>query len=104
LLQDDIVCEVEFDEQPYKVTFSWAKSISEKDPELYTFYSVFFKNIMRRLNFERVGRNCFNPKKAKVIQGLEVWPGFYSSIQKVEEGALIQIDLTSKVIRKDTLM
>lgn len=39
------------------------------------------------------------------MQGdLEVWPGFYSAVQKLECGPVIQIDLTSKVIRKDNFL
>jgi hypothetical protein len=58
------------------------------------------------MNFERVGRNCFNPAGAKSFNnyGLEVWPGFYSAMQKLEIGPLIMIDLTNKVIRKDTVL
>lgn len=58
------------------------------------------------MNFERVGRNCFNPAGAKHFNnhGLEVWPGFYSAMQKLEIGPLIMIDLTNKVIRKDTVL
>ncbi len=58
------------------------------------------------MSFERVGRNCFNPKAAVELNqyNLEIWPGFYSAMQKLEYGALVQIDLTNKVIRKDTVL
>ena len=37
---------------------------------------------MRKINFERIGRNCFNPQAAKSISNydLEIWPGFYSAM------------------------
>lgn len=74
--------------------------------ELFTFYSIFFKSIMRRLDFERIGRNCFNPKKARHLSqhNLEVWPGFYSAMQKLEAGPLMLIDLTNKVVRSDKVL
>jgi len=61
---------------------------------------------MRKLSFERIGRNMFCPKKAKVISqhNIEVWPGFYSAMQKVEAGSLIQLDLTNKVVRSDNVL
>nr|AEX87965.1 Otiwi3 [Sterkiella histriomuscorum] len=63
-------------------------------------------NLMRKMDFERIGRNCFNPKAAKSISNhnLEVWPGFYSAMQKLESGPLIMLDLTNKVVRKDTVL
>jgi aubergine-like protein len=93
----------ELDGQAYNVTVTFSKSINESDNELYTFYSIFFKNLMRKINFERIGRNCYNPKQATFLtqHNLEVWPGFYSAMQKLESGPLMMIDLTSKVIRKD---
>ncbi len=88
------------------VKIAYSKTIKAGDIELYSFYSLFFKDLMKKMNFERVGRNCFNPAGAKHFNnhGLEVWPGFYSAMQKLELGPLIMIDLTNKVIRKDTVL
>ena len=85
---------------------AWSKSIKQGDMELFTFYAIFFKNIMRKMAFEAIGRNCFNPRASKSISqhNLEVWPGFYSAMQKLECGPLIMIDLTNKVIRKDSVL
>jgi hypothetical protein len=49
------------------VKVAWSKTIKSNDIELYSFYSLFFKNLMKRMNFERVGRNCFNPSAAVKI-------------------------------------
>jgi hypothetical protein len=64
LMKDDKVYVTEYDGQKYEVKISWTKSIKPNDMELYSFYSIFFKNLMKLMNFERVGRNCFNPKAA----------------------------------------
>ena len=60
--------------------------------------------LMKRMAVEQIGRNCYDPSKAKTIGGLEVWPGFYSAMQWFETGPTIQIDLTSKVARKDKVL
>lgn len=104
-ITDDLIIPVEHDEQKYTVKLSWAKDFGESDQkEYYAFMSIFFKRLMGRLSFQRDGRNMFNPKKAKNIQNLEIWPGFFSSIQKLSSGALIQIDLANKVVRQDKLI
>lgn len=74
--------------------------------ELFSVYGIFFKNMLRKLDFERIGRNFFNPKEAKHLTqfNIEVWPGFFSAMNKVEIGPYIQIDITNKVVRKDTLL
>ena len=98
--------ETTFEDIKYEVIVKQSKKINESDNELFTFYSIFFKCLMRKLDFERIGRNCFQPSKAvKLAQhNLEVWPGFYSAMQRLESGPLMMIDLTSKVIRNDKVL
>ena len=44
---------------------------------------------MRKMSFEQIGRNCYNPKGAKQVANLEIWPGFYSAINQVENGTML---------------
>ena len=46
----------------------------------------------------------FNPAKSVNIQNLDIWPGFFSSMQNLATGTFLQIDLASKVIRTDKLL
>ena len=59
---------------------------------------------MRSVQFEQVGRNCFEPHKAVKVRDLEIWPGFYTALNDLDFGRLIQIDITSKVVRKDNAL
>lgn len=106
LVQDDISFKVEHDGQEYEVKISWTKGISEKDPEIYSFMKIFFNGIMRRMDFEKVGRrgDFINPKKATNLGALQIWPGFFTALQSLDGGPVIQIETTNKVIRKDTLL
>lgn len=91
VVKDDLVLNSTYEDQPYKITIQWAKSINQGDMELYSFYSLFFKLLTKKMNFQQVRRNCFNPKAAVKLNqyNLEVWPGFYSAMQKLETGPLI---------------
>ena len=59
---------------------------------------------MGRMSFERDGRNMFNPAKSTSIKNLNIWPGFFSSMQNLSAGTFLQIDLASKVVRTDKLL
>lgn len=43
---------------------------------------IFFNGIMRRMDFEKVGRrgDFINPAKAKTMGNLQVWPGFFTAL------------------------
>lgn len=99
MVSNEIKCECKVDDVDYTLTVNYSKVIENSDRETFTFYSIFFKKIMKFMQFEQVGRNCYNPKAAVTIQGLEIWPGFYSAMNNMEVGPLMQIDITSKVCR-----
>lgn len=103
-LAKDLCLESDYDGQSYKVTIAWSKLIATNDVELYSFFSIFFKSLLNKMKFEKLGRKCFQPSSAKTIQGLEVWPGFFMSLTKLEKGPMLMIDYASKVIRQDTVL
>jgi hemin uptake protein HemP len=89
LCRDEIEVALSHDGQDYTYRLNWAKSIPQDDPELFTFFSILFKNMMQRCSFEQIGRNSFNPHK-KVVKGdIEIWPGCFSSINKFDGGTLV---------------
>ena len=81
----------------------WALACKKGDTEYNMFVGCFFKGLLRNIKLQNIGRNFFDPKKAfKLPSGeLEVWPGFYTAKENFEYGAMMMIDLTNKVIRKD---
>ena len=101
--QDPVTASGEHDGQNYELELKYAKCVNDDPLEWSAFQSIIFKAIMGRMSFERDGRNMFNPSKAVDIQQLKVWPGFFSSMQRLSSGSFIQIDLANKVIRTDTL-
>lgn len=53
--------------------------------------------------YEQIGFNYYNTSKAVTIQSLEVLPGFFSTLQSVQAGPMMLIDITSKVLTKDSV-
>jgi len=89
LVNDEIICKATIEEQEYSLTVTFSKNIDNNDPETFTFYAIFFKKMMKFLTFEQVGRNCYNPKQSVTIQGIEIWPGFFSAMNNMEGGPLM---------------
>jgi len=63
ICQDSIEQQVEDDGTTYVFKLVWTKSMNQQDPELNQFYSIMFKSMMKRVKFEQIGRNCYNPAK-----------------------------------------
>ena len=101
---DPLMFNAEYDGQDYTIEIKFTKVVNEDPLEWSAFQSIVFKNILGRMSFERDGRNMFNPLKAVNIQGIDIWPGFYSSMQNLASGTYLQIDLANKVIRTDKLI
>lgn len=73
---------------------------------MMVFYKVFFNSLLKKINFKQIGRNFFNPSQSKTISNhnVEVWPGFSASLQILERGVLLNIDIVHKVLRMDSVL
>jgi hypothetical protein len=62
---DDIANDaVEEDGQTYKVTISQVASFRQGDKDLTNFLCKMFKMMIKKVKFEQIGRNMFNPARA----------------------------------------
>lgn len=104
IFKDPQIFTGEHDGQEYKVEIMHTKAVNSDPLEWGAFQSIVFKAILGRMSFERDGRNMFNPTKAVNIQQLDIWPGFFSSMQNLAAGTFLQIDLANKVVRTDRLL
>jgi hypothetical protein len=104
LKQDPIVIKTEHDGQEYDVTFTFSNSFGNQDSEKDQFLSIMYKQLLRANKFEQIGRNCYNTAKRITIQNFEIWPGLFSSVKKCDSGTFIQLELSYKCIREDTLL
>ena len=50
--KDSIISSTEIDGQQYNLQVSFSKRIDDTDPELFSFFAIFFKTMMRKLTFE----------------------------------------------------
>eukprot|EP01133_Synstelium_polycarpum_P002337 gene2337-2651_t len=88
------------------VEVNFIKEVSQQDPTLNQFYNVFLKKLMILMDHSLIGRQYYNSKlKTRIDKtNLEVWPGYFTSINHIEKGVSLLADLSSKVVRTDSVL
>lgn len=79
------------------------KADEEKPAQLY---NLLLKSMLRALNLKLIGRQFFDPKKAAQIpqHHVELWPGYFSSINLEQIGTCMTVDLAHKILRTDSVI
>ena len=103
----------------YRVEFRQAHMISladilspHKEPEkaitATQFLNIIVKSLLGALNMFPVGRTGKYLLPSGAIQmndyGLEIWPGYKTSVRLLESGLLLEIDYTSRILRQQTVL
>ncbi|XP_062594439.1 piwi-like protein 1 [Saccostrea cucullata] len=69
-------------------------------------YNIIFRRIMNILEMVQVGRYYYNPKTPSVVpqHRLEVWPGYITSVCENEDGLMLLVDASHRVLRTETVL
>lgn len=78
----------------------------KKMTESVQLYGVLFDRIMKLLKFIRFGRKNFDPTEPKVIPNhkLEVYPGYVTAVDEYEDGVMLCLDITHRVLCQKTVL
>lgn len=105
-------------EQKYKIDLSRVHMISVQDilfankspakaQTVSTFLNLIVKNLLSACNMLPIGRTgkYMLPTGAKIIpeSKIEVWPGYYTSVNLHEAGLLLEVDYASRILRQETV-
>lgn len=73
--------------------------------ECIQLYNILFERIFRILKYLRVGRKNFDPNAPVLINAhkLEVWPGYVKSVEELEGGLMLTLDVSHRVLSKRTV-
>jgi aubergine-like protein len=93
-----------FESQSYSIIIKWASIIDNQSKEALSIYQRFFGQLVRRINFVQMRRTYFDPTQAKSVEGIELWPGFNSTINIYPSGVLLNINMLYKVLRPETAL
>ena len=90
------------DGSPIRLTIEFIK-VPHFD-ELIPFYNTAFRKIMRELKLVQIQRHYFDPTaRIEVPQHkLEIWPGWATSIQELDDGLLLTCDASHRLLRTST--
>lgn len=80
-------------------------AITISDQQKVQIFNTLLRRTMNELKLQQVGRNLYDPRDSKKIPNLklELWPGYITSIRKHESNFLVNVDLSHKVMRDETV-
>lgn len=90
-------------QEQVKVRLTFIKT--PPDSELMPFYNSLMHKAMSRLKFVIINRQHYSPlHKISIEQHkLEVWPGWITSIQRLDGGIKLSVDASFRVLRLETV-
>ncbi|KAL6063565.1 Piwi-like protein 1 [Balamuthia mandrillaris] len=70
------------------------------------FYNILFQKALRALDLKRIGRQHFDPTRSVSVpqHKVELWPGYFTSINPADAGMTLVVDVTHKILRTDTVL
>ncbi|KAK8398346.1 hypothetical protein O3P69_003910 [Scylla paramamosain] len=87
-----------------KITLKIIYKKKVKMDECVQFYNVLFNRIMRKLKMSKIGNNYYSPGGSVLVpqHKLEIWPGYVTSVSHREDGLMICVDVSHRVLRTET--
>jgi aubergine-like protein len=94
------------DETIVKIKFALTNVLPPSSYMCLHVYNIIFRRVLKLIEMQQIGRNYFNPKQAVAIKqhGLEIWPGFATSILNYETSVLLMCDVSHKILRINTVL
>ncbi|XP_032223626.2 piwi-like protein 1 [Nematostella vectensis] len=93
-------------DEPVEITITLTNELPADSPTCLHLFNIILKRILKYIDMKQVGRNYYYIKNAIAIpkHGLELWPGYTTSILKYEHSILLGADVSHKVLRKQTVL
>ncbi len=88
----------------YQVKIKYKRK--KKMSECVHLYNVLFDKIMKKLQYVRFGRKKFDPTAPKIIpqHKLEVWPGYVTAVDEYEDGIMLNLDVSHRLLCQSTVL
>lgn len=94
------------DNEDIQIKIQMTKILPPSSDLCIPFYNVVLRRIMKIIGLKLVGRNHFDPESAVILgqHRLQVWPGFATSIKRLDGGLHLCVDVIHKVLRNDSVL
>lgn len=87
----------------YMVNLTYVRNVDSSEPEVFQFYNVVVRTVLRKMDFVMLGRHYFNADRAQRSLypnwRLELWPGFENSVRQQDGGLMLNVESVWKVIQ-----
>ena len=89
-----------------KITLRLVEELKPTDFHYMQFFNIVLRKIMETLDLVQVRRDFFDPKAKKELKQykLEVWPGYVTTINQMEQNLMLSVKVEHKVLRQDTVL
>jgi aubergine-like protein len=93
-------------DEKVRITVKLTNELPPSSPVAIHIYNVLFRNGLKALNMQQVGRHYFSfEHRIPVPQHkIEVLPGYTTSILHYENQVLLQLDVTHKILSQETVL
>jgi len=88
-----------------KIEIRLVGEVQPTDFHYMQFFNIVLRSAMEKLQLEEIRRNYYSSANAIHLREykLEIWPGYITSIRQHEDKMLLCCELSSKVLRTDTV-
>ncbi|XP_058512813.1 piwi-like protein 3 [Ochotona princeps] len=87
-----------------EITLVFNTEVLPTSVDYIRYHNIIMRRVLKLMNFEQIGRNYFNHNHGYVFQehGMEIWPGYSTSVLPYENGLTLCVDACHKVVRFET--
>ena len=98
---DQFTASVTYDNVTYSITLKRVSEIRQNERELKHFYNKFFNSVQGNLSLIMIGRKFSD--SAECADGITLYPGYSTSVQPLENGFMVNIDVAHRVLHTHTV-
>ncbi|XP_044590639.1 piwi-like protein Siwi isoform X1 [Cotesia glomerata] len=93
------------DNAQIRISIRLVGEMTKGDPAYPQFYNIIARKGLEHLKLKLVNRDYYDPKASVNIHefGLQLWPGYQTSIRQHERDVLMSCEITHKVMRQETI-
>eukprot|EP00794_Sanderia_malayensis_P014355 gene14355-15851_t len=94
------------DQQQIEITVKYVNKFPFQSPTTLNLISVIFRRILKLMNMTQIGRSYFSKSRSIELEHikLELWPGYETGIHTYDAGCLLNLDVSHKVMRTNTVL
>jgi len=93
-------------DQEVEISVNFTTTFNRDSPQFIQFFNIQFKRVLLKSDLRAMGRDYFDPSQSIQIpkHKMELWPGFTTSVNHYQNGAMLNIDVSHKVLRTETVL